>query len=302
MKRLFILFFTICIFNLFSSCKTKNTPEEVQAPVVSVKTNVVKKGDIESIISLNGKTIYLKKNAVVSPIYGYIGRMNIKYGETVQKNDILFEIQTKENRALGNTGSIQENAGIIKVLAPAGGIVNELNINETGGYIVEGGALCSIVETGDFVIQMNVPFQYIALVKKDMKCKVILPDNSIISGYVYKILPVINEAAQTQNVLIKLYANRPLPENLNLLVQFVNERHPNSFLIARNAVMTNETQSEFWVMKIRGNNLAVKVLVIKGIENDSITEISSPDLNLNDLIIREGAYGLADSTIVKIEK
>ena len=66
--------------------------------------------------------------------------------------------------------------------------------------------------------------------------------------------------------------------------------------------MTNETQSEFWVMKINGGNLAVKVPVKRGIENDSVVEVSSPDLKMNDLLISEGAYGLADSTIVKIEK
>jgi len=55
-------------------------------------------------------------------------------------------------------------------------------------------------------------------------------------------------------------------------------------------------------MKITGGNLAIKVPVIRGIENDTIVEISSPALKMNDLLISEGAYGLNDSTIVKIEK
>ena len=302
MKRILIIFFTLCMFQMLFSCKTKNTSVEEQVPVVSVKTTVVKKGDIESRVSLNGKTIYLKKNIIVSPIPGYVIKMNIRYGEVVQKNDVLFEIQTKESKALENTNALKENIGIIKVLAPAGGMINELVINETGGFVVEGGPMCSIVETGDFVIQMNVPFQYNALVRKNMKCKIILPDNTSLEGYVYKILPVINVATQTQDVLIKPYSNRPLPENLNLLVQFINEKHTESLLVAKGAVMTNEIQSEFWVMKIINNNLAIKIPVIKGIENDSIIEISSPVLNLNDLLISDGAFGLADSTIVKIEK
>ncbi|TRZ49681.1 MAG: RND transporter, partial [Dehalococcoidia bacterium] len=41
---------------------------------------------------------------------------------------------------------------------------------------------------------------------------------------------------------------------------------------------------------------------IKGIENDTIVEISSPALKIDDLLIIEGAYGLMDSTIVKVEK
>ena len=107
---------------------------------------------------------------------------------------------------------------------------------------------------------------------------------------------------QTQDVLIKPSSGRPLPENLNLIVQFINEKHTGSLLVVKGAVMSNEIQSEFWVMKISGGNLAVKVPVIRGIENDTIVEVSSPVLKINDLLISDGAYGLADSTIVKIEK
>ena len=73
------------------------------------------------------------------------------------------------------------------------------------------GRCADIVETGDFVIQMNVPFQYNALIKRNMKCKIILPDNTSLDGYVNKILPVINMATQTQDVLIKPSSGRPLP-------------------------------------------------------------------------------------------
>jgi len=73
-------------------------------PLVSVKT-LPYTSDIENNVSFNGKTIYLKKNPVVSPIAGYIVRINVKFGDEVQKNDVLFEIQTKENKALENTGT-----------------------------------------------------------------------------------------------------------------------------------------------------------------------------------------------------
>jgi len=55
-------------------------------------------------------------------------------------------------------------------------------------------------------------------------------------------------------------------------------------------------------MKITEGNTAVKIPVAKGIENDSIAEIISSDLKINDLIISEGAYGLPDSTTVSIAK
>ncbi len=264
--------------------------------MISVKTTVIQQGNIENYIRLNGKTIYLKKNRIVSPISGYVINMNVKYGDIVQKNDIMFELQTKESKALSN------NIGDIKVLASSGGIVSELIVNQSGTYLVEGDLLCTIVENRDLIIQVNVPYEYKALLQTGANCKIMLPDNTMLEGAITKILPTINEINQTQLVLIKPDTKGQLPENLNLTVRFIIEKHTNSLLISKEAVMTNEKQSEFWLMKIVNDSMAVKIPIHKGIENDSIVEILSQGLNKNDLIISEGAYGLPDSSIVKIAK
>jgi hypothetical protein len=302
MKNITFLLLTAFLLSVLSSCKERATTQNEQTPLVSVKTTPVIQGSIENNVIFNGKTIYLKKNPVVSPIAGYIVSTNVKFGDEVQRNDLLFEIQTKENKALENSGTSAGSIGIIKVLASSGGFINELNINETGGYVVEGGLLCNIVVNKDLMVQVNVPFEYNSLLKIGRKCKILLSDNTTIEGAIYQILPIIDEANQTQTILIKPDTSRQLPENLNLTIQFVYEKHSDSFLVARDAVMTNETQSEFWVMKIAGNNLAVKIPILKGIENDSIVEVLSSGLIINDLVISEGAYGLPDSTVVRIEK
>ena len=300
MKKITLLLFTIYLLILFSSCHEQASPQKEQVPRASVKTTTIEQGDIESNLRLNGKTIYLKKNAIISPIAGYVLKINVKFGDIVEKNDVLFEIQTKENKALENAGLNTGNNGIIKVLASSGGSISELTMTETGGYVVEGGALCSIVENKDLMVQVNVPFEYNTLIKVGAGCKILLTDNTRFDGSIFKILPVINEADQTQKVLIKPITGRQLPENLNLTVLFVNIRHSKSYLVKKEALMTNETQSEYWVMKIISDSMAIKVFVQKGIENDSIVEVISSALNKNDIIVAEGAYGLPDSAVVKI--
>ncbi|MFN8257599.1 MAG: HlyD family efflux transporter periplasmic adaptor subunit [Bacteroidales bacterium] len=297
-KRLFLLFNLMILTGLISCNDSQpEDAEQEQMPVVSVKTVKVMQGDIESNIILNGKTVYLKKNAIVSPINGYIVKVNVKFGDIVNKNDVLFEIQTKENKAL-ETG----NSGTVKVLASSEGMISELNINGTGIYAVEGGPLCSIIENKDLLVQVNMPFEYNSLVKPGTECTIFLTDNTSVKGSIYQVLPMVNEESQTQNVLIKAITNRPLPENLNLTVQFINSRHIKSSLIPKEAVLTNETQSEFWVMKIEDDSLAVRIPIRKGIENDSLIEVFSPDLKMNDLVISEGAYGLPDSSKVNVLK
>ena len=73
-------------------------------------------------------------------------------------------------------------------------------------------------------------------------------------------------------------------------------------LIPKAALLSNEIQQDFWVMKIMNDSIALKVPVTKGYENKNMVEVLSPDLSLKDLIIIDGAYGLPDSTIVKVVK
>lgn len=300
MKSITILLLIAFVFIAISSCRQQVTVGRVQTPVVSVKTIAIKTGDIESSLSLNGKTIYLKKNTIISPISGYIVKMNIRYGDKVKKNDILFEIQTKENKALENSGTMEGNAGIIKVTASSDGLVDELNISGTGYYITEGSTLCTISEYEDLIVLVNVPYEYNTIVKTGSECKITLSDHSGFNGTVYRKMPTMNEVSQTQNVLIKPDTKRELPENLNLTVIFITAKHTGSFLVPKEAVMTNETQTQFWIMKIISDSLAVKIPVQPGIVNDSIIEILSSGLSENDLAICEGAYGLPDSTVVRI--
>jgi len=152
------------------------------------------------------------------------------------------------------------------------------------------------------MVRVNMPFEYNVLLTRGRKCTILLTDNTVIEGSVARIFPVVDDVNQTQAVLIKPETGRPLPGNLNLIIKFLNEKHQQTFIVSRSSLMTNETQTEFWIMRISAGDMAVKIPVSKGIENDSIVEIISPLLNVNDLIIDDGAYGLPDSTVVEVVK
>ena len=302
MKRLLIQLFVFSIIYTLSSCRPRSTSVEEQIPVVSVKAEPIISGTIENEISFNGSTVYLKKNQVLSPISGYVVSTTVRFGQEVQKGMVLFELKTRESKALESVNDTSEISGTVKIHAGSDGFISELNINESGVYVAEGNILCNIVNNIDLMVRLNVPYEYISILSREKKCKIRLADNTVISGTVFRILPSVDESNQTQTVLIKPETTRLIPENLNLLIFFIKEKHDKAMLVSKSSLMTNETQSEFWVMKINAGNTAVKIPVVKGLENDSIGEINSPDLKVNDLIICEGAYGLPDSTIVSIVK
>ncbi len=300
MKNISILF-SVCIASLMlNSCTQKSSDEAVQIPVVMVKTEPVLLGEIESMLSFNGKTVYLKKNQVVTPISGYVCKVSVKFGDAVKKGQFLFQIQTKENKALENSNS--GNMGIVNLVAPSHGVISTLNITESGTYVTEGTSLCTVAESGDVMVQLNLPFEYNSLIKIGAKCTLILNDGTKLSGSIYQILPTIDDVNQTQQILIKPHTHEKLPENLNLSVEILQTNHTHSCLVPRASVMSNETQTDFWVMKAVNGKWAIKVPIKKGLENDHLIEVLSANLNNNDLVVSEGAYGLADSAMIKIEK
>ena len=253
-------------------------------------------GQIEEYLTLNGKTVYLKKDKIVAPIPAYVTRVNVQHGDLVKQGDVLFELQTRENRALDN------NANMLKVTAPAEGTVSEIVANQPGAYMMEGDLLCMLVENRDLLIQVNVPYEYHRMMTRGNICRVLLPDQTGFAASIATILPDINETDQTQTVLLKPGYPVAIPENLNLSIRFVLHSHSPSLLVPREAIMTNEKLTEFWIMKISQDSIAVRVPVEKGLENDSLVEVISPRLGPGDPVITVGAFGLPDSSIVKLIK
>ena len=73
-------------------------------------------------------------------------------------------------------------------------------------------------------------------------------------------------------------------------------------VVPKSAVLTDDVQSEFWVMKLINDTTAVKTVIDKGLENDKWVELKSNNINLKDRLITSGNFGLADTAYVKIEK
>ena len=80
----------------------------------------------------------------------------------------------------------------------------------------------------------------------------------------------------------------------------IQKESSDALTIPKKALQTNELLTEFWVMRIVNDSLALKVSVIPKLKNDSLIQVQSDNLKLNDLIIIEGAYQMQDSTIVKV--
>ncbi len=279
--------------------KTVNETVSAHLPLVSTVHPII--GDIQKEENLNGQVVCFNKTIITAPVTGYITDVKTALGNRVKKGDLLFKIQTKESQALQNSNASTLNEfGIIPVYANTSGFINTLNITESGVFINEGNIMANIVKNTDLVIQVNAPFEFSRLLKSKNSVDIELPDGEVLAASFYKALPKVDPISQTQQILFKLKEFASLPENLNVNVTFTSSNKKNSTLLPKDAVLTNETQDEFWIMKVTKDSLAIKVPIKKGLENNDKIEILKPKLSTSDEIIQKGAFGLPDSTKVKI--
>ena len=306
MKITQYLFFAGCGTYFISSCAGKNTTEEAVAaePVRTVVTftQPVTQG-FTDYIQLNGNTQFQKKLVVRATITGYITSMNWKTGDHISSGTLFCGIKTKEQDALknieGGDSTLKQFQTPLNVFANVSGIFTAVNYSK-GDFVNEGDILATITDPSSLVLVVNVPYEYHQFVYRGRTCSVKFPDGKLIQATIQEEVPIVDAASQTQSFLIRFPGNQLLPENINLIVHIPVKQKKDAVSLPLEAIQTNETQDEFWVMKLVNDSLAVRVPVTVGLQSDSLREIIS-GVGVNDKIIVKGAYGLTDSSMVKLQ-
>ncbi len=297
-----IIYLQLIIIVIFSAC-TKNSKKKYNIkPVAKVKVTHFRTGYLHDYIELSGKTVYLNKSNLVAPINGYLTKVNIKQGDIVSKGELIFEMQTPEAFLMHKSDSSAVNYGIIKVYAPVNGRVVNLNVVNKNIFVDKGSVMCILLAYNDIKIQANIPFEYNKWAKLGDKCKIILPDNTEIQGQFSKTLPQINETSQTTKVLANITTNKFLPENMIVKVLINKSKKHKTQILPKSCLQTDALISKFWIMKLINDTIAIKIPVKIGIQNHDSVEIITPEFSANDLFISEGAYGLNDTSLIKIIK
>lgn len=301
---------TLAVIGCLSLASCGNHQEEIAEQTVQPKTPVeittIQNGSVDDELLLFGTTVYLKRNMVTAPIPAFITNVRIKLGDKVNQGDVLYELESKERRALGSNISKVDtslsNFGLIKVKASASGIISTLDKQQPGDYVMEGAQLCTIAESSDLAFQVNVPYEFTPYAKSGTSCTIMLPDNSSHQALLTKPLTAMNVLAQTQTILAKSNESLFLPENMIVKVVVNKGTKNNKQVLPKTCVLTDEMMKEYWVMKLINDSTAIKVPVTIGNKNTERIEIMSPQFNPNERIISNGNYGLADTALVKITK
>jgi biotin carboxyl carrier protein len=289
----------------FSSCRhtTRSAEEttEVKTPVTVVS---IENKQVVSTIDLPAVATYMNKNVIRATTAGTIDKILIAPGEHVSEGQLLFTIRTREAMALEKKTTTDTSLifkGLININSHREGVINSISYQK-GDFVQEGDEMAVVSEQQSLVFIMDVPFELDKYIEKNRNCRIILPDNRQINGTIVRKLAEMDMQSQTMRYVIDPSSSDRLPGNLIANVSLIKSTNNNAMILPKQAVLGNETQTDFWVMKLINDSTAVKINISKGFENNEEVEITNPVFLPSDRIILSGNYGLPDTARIIIEK
>lgn len=292
---------------VFASCQhaADTESEEAPDPITPVQITTVGDSSLIESVEVTAVSAYLEKSFVKANINGYVLTANAQTGRQVGSQQILFSLITKEAKAIGNSVNKLDPdlkfSGISNIRAAQSGLIVQVN-HQKGDYVQDGEALATISNRNSLVFLLDLPYEYTQLIKSNHNLQIELPDGQKMNGILSGTMPAVDSLAQTQRYIIKVNAGNLIPEGLIAKVRLTKLNHPNAQVLPKSAVLSNETEDEFWVMKMINDSTAVKVNITKSIENTNLIEVIAPKFDKKDRIITSGNYGIADTAKVKILK
>jgi hypothetical protein len=307
MKKYATAYISAVVILVLISCHSKDsgTTGEAEAPelVTPVTTVTISNGPMQVFVELNATSVFQQKWIIKSTVTGYLQRSTIQLNKFVGAGQVLFSVKTREAASIGNTINKLDPSfkfsGVNSVRANGSGFVSEIN-HQPGDYVQDGEQLAVITDTKSFVFILDLPYEMRSYITGKNSLQLILPDGEKLEAYISATMPRMDSVAQTQRIALKVKASHPIPENLIAKVRLVKYENSNAYFLPKAAVLADEAQSSFWVMKMIGDSTAAKVEIKKGIESDGNVEILSPLFEPLDKILITGNFGLSDTAKVKI--
>lgn len=292
---------------LLASCKDREvqTEEEVVAPKTPVTVTNISNEPMQEYIELNATSSFLQKWIVRANATGYLQSANVQLNKYVSSAQTLYTVKTKEAQSIGNSINILDStfkfSGVNMIKANGSGFISQIN-HQNGDYVQDGDQLAVITDTKSFVFLLDMPYELRPYVMNKKSLEMVLPDGEKLIGTISGNMPSMDATSQTQSIILKVNSSHALPESLIAKVRVIKSFKGNASSLPKAAVLTDETQTEFWVMKMMNDSTAAKVAIKKGIETGERIEILSPLFAAADKILITGNYGLSDTAKVQIVK
>jgi multidrug efflux pump subunit AcrA (membrane-fusion protein) len=287
-------------------CRQSATTDEKDIKAATpVTVTGISEGPLTDFAEFNATSAFQNKSTLRSTANGFLSAVKVNPGDPVSCGKVLFTLITKEAAALKNSNVSNDSSwqfkGEIKISALQNGIVSSVG-HQLGDYVQEGDELATLADPSSQMFYLQVPFEMAHNIRTGQTCEIKLPDEKRIRGRIGAVLPSADLQSQSMAIVVKPEKAEKIPENLIVRVRIARSVKKEACALPKEAVLTDETQTAFWVMKLINDTVAVKIPIQKGIEEDGKIEILEPAFRKSDRIILSGNYGMEDTARVIIVK
>ncbi len=273
-----LLFISLPLLALLAACNPPAPAEEgaeeaAVTPRAVVTVGRVQTDTVTDVLELRAVSAYPAKDVLRATTTGYLLAPVPVPGQVVRAGQTVFTLQTKEARTLHLdqiTGDPKLRfSGIIRIPSPRGGVLATVD-KLAGDYVQDGEQLALVYDQTRFGFVLDVPVTQLRYVRTGQRCRITLPDGRVLPGRVAELLPAADLAAQVQRYTVRTVGPAPqLPENVTVTVELDKTAPYQATTLPRSAVLTDETQTSFWIMRLLNDSTAVKVPVQPGLEQQA---------------------------------
>ncbi len=300
-----ILWITTALF-LATGCKQNSGKSDASAgrlplPNVTVTTPVKENKTIYT--TFQAVSRYLQSVNFRARTSGIVTTVFVSPGDEIKIHQPLFIVKPMEMSALEGAGALSDNLINSRdtIFSDQLAFTNQVLVQE-GDYVQPGSLLAIAFKENSLAAVTYVPFSEVPFIKKNSPCTVEIPGKHKVSSYFQKQLFLADNITQTQPYVVPLPPKLKIAGNMNLLVKFKVKEIRDGIFLPRKAILANEEETSFWIMKMVNDTTAVKIPVTLGWQGKKQIQILSNRIGITDKVITEGAYGLPDTAYVKIAK
>lgn len=293
------LFIVVVLWGCGNSQQDSSGGEPVT--VAQVQVTHVSNRTLADTLTVNGRVLEGQQFTVRAPVTGYVTRLWVRPGEQVSAGQKMFSIRTREQAALSQdtTGSDLPKPSAVVVRAPVAGQVSNISIGE-GIYAAEGSSMATLNSKHNLYTEIFVPARWNNSIQPGDSALVRWADGRTEWAKVGSRLAQTDSQSQSVLFMISdISVNKLLPGE-RLTVQIPVNKMVNEQVLPRDAVLTDESMSSWWVMKMINDSTAIRVPVTPGIASGNWMAVPKPKFQASDRILVQGNYGLADTARVEV--
>jgi hypothetical protein len=302
--RFLPVYISLSMLLLYSCRHAKETTEEATIVKTPVTIAQVEYKSVASTVTLPAVATFMNKSVVRATTSGIIDKVLIDPGQSISADQLLFTIRTREALALDKSGRSDSSLnfkGLINILSHKEGVINS-TAYQKGDFVQEGDEMAIVSDQSSLVFILDVPIELDRYIEKNRRCRITLPDHRHIDAAIIRKLAEMDMQSQTVRYVVKPASEERFPANLIASIDLVKSTNEKALVMPKQAVLGNETQTEFWVMKLLNDSTAIRVDITKGYENNEEIEITTPEFLPSDRVVLTGNYGLPDTARITISK